>query len=81
MVCVAVMILRVKKPELERPYKTPMVYLVGILGVGFNLFLMTQVRSATWMAFLIWGSIGISVYFLYSKNNSRLNNPEAHENT
>src|ERR1700740_1500108 len=53
MVCVAVMILRHKKPELERPYKTPAVYLVGCLGVGFNLFLMTQVRSATWMFFLI----------------------------
>ena len=38
MVCVAVMILRVKKPELDRPYRTPAVYLVGSLGVAFNLF-------------------------------------------
>ncbi len=73
MVCVAVMILRYKKPELERPYRTPAVYLVGTLGVGFNLFLMTQVRPATWVFFLIWGSIGIIVYFLYSKRKSNLN--------
>jgi len=73
MVCVAVMILRVKKPELERPYKTPAVYLVGTLGVGFNLFLMYFVRKETWIAFIVWGIIGISVYFLYSKKKSNLN--------
>ena len=72
MVCVAVMILRYKKPELERPYRTPAVYLVGSLGVAFNIFLMCFVRKETWIAFLIWGAIGIAVYFLYSKRNSNL---------
>jgi basic amino acid/polyamine antiporter, APA family len=72
MVCVAVMLLRYKKPELERPYKTPFVYLVGSLGVGFNLFLMCFVRKETWIAFLIWGTLGITVYFLYSKRRSNL---------
>lgn len=76
MVCVAVMILRVKKPDIERPYKTPAVYLVGTLGVAFNIFLMYFVRKDTWIAFLIWGSIGILVYFLYSKRNSNLNKTE-----
>lgn len=73
MVCIAVMILRYKKPELERPYRTPAVYLIGSLGVAFNIFLMCFVRKDTWIAFLIWGSIGIAVYFLYSKRNSNLN--------
>jgi basic amino acid/polyamine antiporter, APA family len=73
MVCVAVMILRVKKPELERPYKTPAVFVVGTLGVLFNLFLMTQVRLATWKFFIVWGLLGIIVYFAYSKKNSNLN--------
>ena len=72
MVCVAVMILRYKKPELERPYRTPAVYLVGCLGVAFNIFLMCFVRKETWVAFLIWGAIGIAVYFIYSKRNSNL---------
>lgn len=66
-VCLAVMVLRVKKPDIERPYKTPAVYLVGTLGVLFNIFLMTQVRHETWVTFIIWGTIGILVYFLYSK--------------
>jgi basic amino acid/polyamine antiporter, APA family len=72
MVCVAVMILRKKKPELDRPYRTPAVYLVGTLGVLFNIFLMTQVRASTWKFFLIWGTLGVVVYFLYSKRNSNL---------
>lgn len=72
MVCVAVMILRYKKPELERPYRTPAVYLVGTLGVAFNLCLMCFVRPETWVAFLIWGVLGILVYFLYSRKNSNL---------
>ena len=72
MVCMAVMVLRVKKPELERPYKTPAVYVVGTLGVGFNLFLMTQVRTETWYTFIIWGTLGILVYLLYSKRHSNL---------
>lgn len=76
MVCVAVMILRKKKPELERPYRTPAVYVVGTLGVAFNIFLMCFVRKETWIAFMIWGAIGIIVYFLYSKKNSNLNNPQ-----
>jgi APA family basic amino acid/polyamine antiporter len=72
MVCIAVMILRYKKPELERPYRTPAVYLIGTLGVSFNIFLMFFVRPETWVAFLIWGGLGILVYFLYSKRNSNL---------
>jgi APA family basic amino acid/polyamine antiporter len=76
MVCVAVMILRFKKPELERPYRAPAVYLVGSLGVAFNIFLMCYVRKETWIAFLIWGALGILVYFLYSKRNSNLEKEE-----
>ncbi len=76
MVCIAVMILRFKKPELDRPYKTPAVYVVGTLGVAFNIGLMTFVREETWHTFIIWGILGILVYFLYGKRNAKLNNPE-----
>lgn len=76
MVCIAVMMLRYKRPDLERPYKTPAIYLVGSLGVGFNIFLMCFVRPETWVAFLIWGAIGITVYFVYSRRHSNLNKIE-----
>jgi APA family basic amino acid/polyamine antiporter len=79
MVCIAVMILRYKKPELDRPYKTPAVYIVGTLGVAFNIGLMTFVREETWHTFIIWGVLGILVYFLYGKRNAKLNNPEEFE--
>lgn len=72
MVCAAVWILRVKQPQLERPYKTPFLPVIASLGIGFNIFLMTQVRIHTWYAFLVWGSLGIIVYFLYSRKKSHL---------
>lgn len=72
MVCLAVLILRKREPNLERPYKTPMVNIIAPLGVLFNIFLMTQVRIHTWYAFIIWGTLGVAVYFLYSKRNSNL---------
>ena len=73
MVCMAVLMLRVKQPELDRPYKTPAIYFVAPMGVAFNLFLMSYVRENTWYAFLIWGTLGVIVYFLYSRKNSNLN--------
>jgi APA family basic amino acid/polyamine antiporter len=77
MVCGAVWLLRIKEPDLERPYKTPMLPVVATLGMGFNLFLMSKVRHETWVAFVIWGSIGILVYFLYSRQASNLNREDA----
>jgi APA family basic amino acid/polyamine antiporter len=72
MVCLAVLILRKREPDLERPDRTPMVNIIAPLGVLFNIFLMTQVRIHTWYAFIIWGTLGVVVYFLYSKRNSNL---------
>jgi APA family basic amino acid/polyamine antiporter len=73
MIALAVLVLRYKEPNLERPFKVPFLPVVSILGVGFNIFLMLYVRKETWIAFLIWSGIGILVYFLYSKRNSKMN--------
>lgn len=72
MICIAVWVLRKKEPNLERPYKVPMLPVVAILGAGFNVFLMTRTRNDTKMFFLIWSALGIIVYFLYSRKNSNL---------
>jgi basic amino acid/polyamine antiporter, APA family len=73
MISGAVLLLRYQQPDIERPYKAPWIYFVAPMGVLFNVFLMTQVRTETWHAFLIWSAIGISVYFLYSRGKSNLN--------
>ncbi len=79
MISIAVVVLRVKQPQLERPFKTPLLFLVGPLGAAFNVSLMYFVRPETWVAFLCWSSLGIIVYFLYSRNHSHLNNLELAE--
>ena len=72
MISGAVLLLRYQQPDLDRPYKAPWIWFVAPMGVLFNVFLMTQVRHDTWRAFLIWSSIGVVTYFLYSRRHSRL---------
>jgi APA family basic amino acid/polyamine antiporter len=72
MVCLAVWLLRVREPNIERPYKTPYLPVVASLGIISNLVLMSQLRIGTWYAFIGWGILGILVYFLYSRKNSHL---------
>jgi APA family basic amino acid/polyamine antiporter len=73
MVSIAVLVLRYKEPNLERPFKVKALPLVAGGGALFNIILMTQVRNETWKAFIIWGILGIIVYFLYGYKHSRLN--------
>lgn len=73
MISIAVLIMRIKQPELERPFKTPAVWFVSIAGAAFNFGLMYFVRPDTWVAFIIWSTLGLIVYFLYSRKHSHLN--------
>lgn len=75
MISIAVVILRVKQPLLERPFKTPLLYFVGPAGALFNFGLMYFVRPDTWVAFIIWSTLGVIIYFLYSRRKSNLNDP------
>ncbi len=73
MISGAVLLLRYQQPDIERPYKAPLIWFVAPMGVFFNLYLMTQTQAATWKAFLIWSTLGIIVYFIYSRGKSNLN--------
>lgn len=75
MICAAVWILRVREPNLERPYRTPALPVIATLGIISNLYLMYNLRTETKLTFLVWGTLGIIVYFLYSRRHSNLNNP------
>jgi APA family basic amino acid/polyamine antiporter len=76
MISIAVVVLRIRQPHLERPFRTPALLIIGPLGTLFNIGLMFFVRPETWIAFICWSTLGLIVYFLYSRKNSHLNHYE-----
>ncbi len=79
MVCMAVMILRVQRPDVHRPFRCPLVWVVGPLGIVVNLLLMLFLPPMTWLRLLIWLMIGLAVYFGYSRHRSHLFKHLMHE--
>jgi APA family basic amino acid/polyamine antiporter len=73
MICGAVWLLRVREPNIERPYRAPALPVIATLGILTNLYLMFNLRTDTIIAFFAWGALGIIVYFLYSRKTSNLN--------
>lgn len=72
LVCASVIVLRRTRPHLERPFRTPWVPAVPILGMLFCGFLMAGLPLVTWEAFFAWCAIGLAVYFLYSHHRCDL---------
>lgn len=75
-VCIGVLILRKRSPELPRPFKTPLVPLVPLLGAGATLGMMATLPGLTWKLLAGWTAIGMSIYFLYGKRNSTIGRRE-----
>jgi APA family basic amino acid/polyamine antiporter len=73
-VCAGVWILRRKRPDLPRPFKTPLVPLVPILGILTSLAAMLSLPSKTWWRLLIWLLIGLFVYAFYGRTHSKVRN-------
>ncbi len=74
LVCVAVIILRKKEPNMAREFKTPLVPLVPILGVIACLLMMVGLGWTNWLRLFAWMGLGVVIYFVYGVKNSRLNN-------
>lgn len=74
LVCVAVIILRKKEPDMKREFKTPFVPLIPILGVIACLLMMVGLGWTNWLRLFAWMGIGVIIYFIYGIKNSRLNN-------
>ena len=72
LVCVGVMIMRKKMPEVPRAFKTPMVPLIPILGIATCLFMMVFLPMDTWIRLLVWMLIGLDIYLWYGVKNSKL---------
>jgi APA family basic amino acid/polyamine antiporter len=73
-VCAGVWILRRKRPDLPRPFKTPLVPLVPILGILTSLAAMMSLPAKTWWRLFIWLAIGLLVYAFYGRKHSKVRN-------
>jgi APA family basic amino acid/polyamine antiporter len=74
-VCCAVIMLRIKRPEAHRPFRVPLGYLFPVLGVLSCLYLMLSLSAVTWVRFLVWLDLGMMIYWFYGRTHSPLANP------
>ena len=74
-VCIGVLVLRIREPQLQRPFKTPAVYLVAPLGALSAVFLMCGLPFDTWLRLGVWFVAGLGVYMLYGMRHSRVRVP------
>lgn len=72
-VCASVMVLRKKRPDVERPFSCPAVPVVPIMGIIFCLYLIYSLPNFTKLVFLIWLAVGFVIYFTYGKAHSTMN--------
>jgi APA family basic amino acid/polyamine antiporter len=73
-VCAGVWILRKKRPDLHRPFKTPWVPFVPIMGMFVSFLLMAALPGDTWIRLVVWLVIGMVIYFTYGIKNSKVQN-------
>jgi len=71
-VCAGVWIVRRRNPNLERPFKTPWVPFVPIMGIIISGYLMIVLPWETWLRLVIWLIIGLVIYFGYGRKHSRV---------
>lgn len=64
--------LRVKEPQRERPFRTPLVPLIPILSIATCGYLMCSLPLDTWLRLIIWMAIGLVIYFTYGRHHSIL---------
>ncbi len=76
LVCLGVWVMRVRMPDAPRAFKTPLVPLVPILGIGTCLFMMVFLPLDTWLRLFVWLAIGLVIYFRYGKKHSLLQKGE-----
>jgi len=73
-VCIGIIFLRVTKPELKRPFRTPLVPLIPVLGALICMIQMYSLPVDTWLRLIVWMAIGMVIYFTYSIRHSLLRN-------
>jgi APA family basic amino acid/polyamine antiporter len=71
-VCVAVIVLRYRRPDLPREFRLPWMPVIPAVGVVFSVWLITFLAQETWLRFAAWFVIGVLIYFAYSRRHSLL---------
>ena len=71
-VCAGIIMMRKNFPHLERPFKTPLVPLVPILGIVVCLAMIVALDLTTLSVAAVWMLVGLLIYFGYSKHHSKL---------
>ncbi len=69
-VCGGVWYLRIKEPDRPRPFRTPFVPVVPILGIVVCVFLMSRLPGEAWLRLIVWLALGMAIYFLYGRHHS-----------
>lgn len=72
-VCGGILVLRHTQPDLPRPFRTPWVPLVPILGILICGYMMYGLPQDTWIRLIVWMALGLAIYFLYGIRHSALN--------
>jgi APA family basic amino acid/polyamine antiporter len=72
LVCIGIIVMRRTHPGLQRPFKTPFVPIVPVLGVLANAYLIYHLGLENWLRLFIWLAIGLVIYFGYSRKHSKL---------
>jgi APA family basic amino acid/polyamine antiporter len=70
-VCVAILVLRVKAPDIVRPFRTPAVWIVAPLGMGMCLFMMAFLPMDTWLRLVVWTIVGLIIYGVYGMHHGK----------
>jgi basic amino acid/polyamine antiporter, APA family len=74
-VCAGVLYLRIVRPHVARPFRTPFAPLVCVSGALICGYLMVGLPATTWTQFLLWSALGLGIYFCYGKR--RLHRPNS----
>ncbi|MBI3409748.1 MAG: amino acid permease [Planctomycetes bacterium] len=75
-VCAAVLMLRVKRPDAHRPFRCPIVFILAPLGIFVNLLMALFLPIATWLRLILWLALGLVIYFSFGYGHSILRKKE-----
>jgi APA family basic amino acid/polyamine antiporter len=78
-VSAGVLALRIRQPEIERPFRAPLIWFTGPMGVICSVALMITLPADTWIRLIVWMVIGLLIYMVYGAHHSVLGGNKAPE--